>query len=421
MQRMKGLFRKLREGNDMLNIAAVTAAVMFLLATPCWKLYVWALDLGPGGLGGMAQADTPLARSVADLESLDRFALLVYGTGDEYYKEEYFFVSGDTYWVFPLDSGEQVAGRCTQSLENIQREKKDGVYQELYPVGAWREWKLTGEERAGVERDAPQLTTTAYYVDMEGSHSETMTEARFKEGFWLLCLVVGLGAMFVEHRRQEKRRQKEIDITLPQNDLERWIVGTYAIWGQFFAQLGRTSDGRRDVAARRGPIRIGGQPMDDKGQKYTRDTLKDSWDISNGKELLETVDYMSIGPGFASCDTQAARAWQLCRSMQLLGMSFAAGWISRKDMVERSCQVGRLMQEHFRSWEELCESFLEGFFIWRRRAFGPEDARDALQERMDIYGELKSRPDSPYKLSWYLPLDPEAQRRRDAQFGALEK
>ena len=44
---MKGFFQKLREGEQMLNIAGLTAAVMFLLAGPCWSLYAWAMDLGP--------------------------------------------------------------------------------------------------------------------------------------------------------------------------------------------------------------------------------------------------------------------------------------------------------------------------------------------------------------------------------------
>ena len=419
---MKRILRDLREGNEMLNIAAVTAAVMFLLAGPCWRLYAWALDLGPGGLGGLAEEDTPLALSVAYMERLDRFALLLRGTAEEYPKNEYFFVNGTTYWVFTLDSGERVAGRYTQSLENIQREKVDGVYQELLPVGAWREWKLSGEERSGVERDAPRLTTTAYFVDMEGNHSETMTEAKFKAGFWTFCLVVGLASMFVTSRRQEKRREKEADVTLPQNDLERWIVGSYAIWGQFFAQLGHGSDKNvRNVEARRGPIRIGGQPMDDEGREYTRWTLKDSWDISNRAELLDTVEYMSAGPGFTPCKTQSARAWQLCRSMQLLGMGFVAGWLDRKEMVDRSCAVGKRMQEHFRSWEELAESFLEGYYAWLLRDYGLEQAERGLKERQEIYGELRARPDSPYKLSWYFPLDQEALRRREARLGALEK
>lgn len=417
---MKRLFEKLRAGDEMLHIAALTAAVMFLLAGPCWRLYVRALDLGPGGWGGAALEDTPLVHSVADMERLDRFALLVRGTAGEYPKNEYFFVDGDTYWVFTLDSGERVAGRCTQTLENIQREKRDGVYQELYPVAAWREWELTQEERAGVERDAPGLTTTAYFVDMEGHHRETMTEARFKGGFWTLCLLAGLVSMFFVHARQERQKKKETDVTLPQNDLERWLVGSYAIWGQFFAQLGRGPEGERNVEARRGPIRIGGQPMDDRGQAFTRETLKDSWDISNKEELYKTVEYMSAGLGFANCQSQASRAWQLCRSMQLLGMCFVAGWCTRAEMVDRSCRVGRRMQEHFRSWEELCQGFLEGYYSWREREFGRDDAQRALKERRDIYAELQARPDSPYRLNWYYPLDPEAQRRRERQLGALE-
>ena len=66
----------------MLNTAAVTVAVMFLLAGPCWRLYVWALDLGPGGWGGMALEDTPIARSIDEMERLERFALLDYGTAE---------------------------------------------------------------------------------------------------------------------------------------------------------------------------------------------------------------------------------------------------------------------------------------------------------------------------------------------------
>lgn len=418
---MRKLLEKLREGDEMLNTAAVTVAVMFLLAGPCWRLYVWALDLGPGGWGGMALEDTPIARSIDEMERLERFALLDYGTAGEYPNHEHFFVEDDTYWVFILDSGERVAGRFTQTLENVQREKKDGIYQELYPVGAWQAWKLTQAQRAGVERDAPQLSTTEYFVDMEGHHRENWTEARFREGFWTLCLLVGLISIFFTGYRQKKRKQKEAGITLPRNDLERWIVGSYAIWGQFFAQLGHGPKGVRNVEARRGPIRIGGQPMDSEGQKFTRETLKDSWDISGTEDLYETVEYMSAGPGFVNCRTQASRAWQLCRSMQLLGMCFVAGWCSREEMVERSCQVGRRMQEHFHSWEELCQSFLEGYFNWLEQDYGIDQARQGLKERSEIYEELRARPDSPYRLNWYFSLDPEVQRRREQQFGAMEK
>ena len=416
---MRKFLQRLREGNNMLQAGALAMAAAFLLAGPCWSFYVWLLDLGPGGWGGEALDTTPAARSIEEMEELDRFTLQIRGSGEAYYQEPYFFVDGETFWVFPLDSGEQAAGRFT--LDCVRREKRDGVYVKTYPVGVWREWKLTGEQRAGVERDAPQLSTTAYYIDMEGHHRESRTEERFKAGFWTFCMVIGLGAVIAEGLRQERRKKREADVTLPRDDLERWITGSYAIWGQFFAQLGRREDGKRDIEARRGPIRIGGQPMDERGQRFTRETLKDSWDISGKEELLETVEYMSRGPGFDRCATQASRAWQLCRSMQLLGMCFTAGWYSREEMITRSCQVGKRMQEYFSSWGELCESFLEGYYGWLKRDYGVDQAQKGLWERKEIYQELQARPDSPYRLNWYLPLDPESQRRRESQRRALEK
>ena len=107
--------------------------------------------------------------------------------------------------------------------------------------------------------------------------------------------------------------------------------------------------------------------------------------------------------------------------MQLLGMCFTAGWYSREEMITRSCQVGKRMQEYFSSWGELCESFLEGYYGWLKRDYGVDQAQKGLWERKEIYQELQARPDSPYRLNWYLPLDPESQRRRESQRRALEK
>ena len=403
---MKRFLEQLREGDTMLQVGGLVAAAVFLLAGPGWMLYVYLLDLGAGGLGGPAEADTPAARSIAEMEQLDRFTFLLWGTADEFAAMPAVFVDGDAYWLVTLDSGETVAARFWP--ESIQWERRDGVYLTICPVGSWQEWKLSGESLAQLNRDAPQLTVASRYVDMVGAHRDGRNQTNFNAGFHTFSLVAGLAALMAVGLRQEKKREKKINASLPRDDLERWLTGACAIWGQFFAQLGRTPDGRRDVKARRGPIRFGGQQMDGKGQSYTRRVLKEDWEIENRKDLVETVEYMSAGPGFTKCGCQAARAWQLCRSMQLLAMGFVAGWYSREELVRRSCQVGRAMQEHFRSWDELCQGFLDGFFAWLSGAFGVEDAQAALQERRDIYRELQQRPDSPYRLSWYLPLNPES-------------
>lgn len=416
---MKKLLETIRKGQNLLQIAGVTVAVFFLLAGPCWTLYAYLLDLGPGGPGGEAAADTPAAASIAEMRQTERFTVRIRGSSENYAEIPVVFVDGDTYWLITLDSGETVAARFWP--ESIRWERQEGRYLTICPVGTWKEWSLSEASLAQLKADAPQLSVTDHYADMMGNHRDGRTREKFIAGFRTFSLVIGLAVMLAAGLLQGKKKEREADASLPRNDLERWIVGTYAIWGQFFAQLGHRKDGQREVKARRGPIRIGGQPMDTHGQAYTREVLKESWEIEDRQELMETVEYMSAGPGFTKCDTQAARAWQLCRSMQLLGMGFVAGWYSREEMLRRSCPVGRKMQENFRSWEELCEGFLEGFYTWRAGAFGVRDARAALQERREIYRELQARPDSPYRLSWYLTLDPERWQGGETRKPAWEK
>ena len=133
-------------------------------------------------------------------------------------------------------------------------------------------------------------------------------------------------------------------------------------------------------------------------------TLQRAWGIRNYQELLETVEYMSRGPGFTNCESQSARAWQLCRCTALLGMAMVLGWAGRKELVERSREVGKLIQTHFSSWEELAMGFLEDYARWCT-AEGVEDAQIRIQYEVDTYYSLEKRTDSPYRLPWDLDLD----------------
>ena len=107
---------------------------------------------------------------------------------------------------------------------------------------------------------------------------------------------------------------------------------------------------------------------------------------------------MSTGPGFQKCRTKADQAWELCRCTQLLAIAFRLGWISRQDMVRRSCRVGKLIQKTFSGWQEMSESFLASALEW----MGTEQGQEL---RRTIHRALWLRPDSPYNLPWDLPLD----------------
>lgn len=419
---MKKLFRDLKEGRHLLQMAGLVMALLFLLlADPLWNVYVDRKDLGPGGIGSPALDSTPVARSIGDLQTLERFTILEHRL--DYSDTESAWIGDGLYYIVTLESGERVAVRSNYENAALLYEDGQEGYLYRYAIGTWKPWELSAEELAQAE--ALELSRTDCFADMAGNHLTALTESQFKGRCHTVCLAIALLFLTVygvgRLNRRERKEQEERDASLPRNDLERWLAGTYAIWGQFFVQV-KEAAGKMawDDALEKGPIHFGGRPKDEASQKLTRETLLDSWEIRRQKELLETVEYMSRGPGFRRCRDQAGRAWELCRAMQLLGMSYIAGWCGREEMVRRSCEVGKIMQETFRSWEELCESFLEGYARWQTASF-PEDAEQNVQIRREICEGLQQRPDSPYRLSWYLPLDLDEWDRREKRRREVEK
>ena len=215
-------------------------------------------------------------------------------------------------------------------------------------------------------------------------------------GLPLLLAVAGLLVMRI--LRTLRRRDQDLE---PRNDVERWIFGTCANWALYNCELTTGPAAALEPNYERTPMLFGGRlgPYDSKEQRqYFLDMLDSPWDIHSRHELLETVAYMSTGPGFQKCQTRADQAWELCRCTQLLAIAFRLGWISRRDMVRRSCRVGRLIQRTFSGWQEMSESFLASALEW----MGTEQGQEL---RRTIHRALWLRPDSPYNLPWDLPLD----------------
>ncbi|MCI8422204.1 MAG: DUF1266 domain-containing protein [Lawsonibacter sp.] len=367
-----------------------------LLEGPAWTTYYNSMDLGPGSIGSPAQADTPVAHSIAEMEQLDRFRVeRVQNDWNDHEGGSY--LSSGYYWLLTLDSGEQIA--MQYNLDGDEYDPMRNYWGS--PIGVWRPWELTDQDRAILAREAPDLATTEYYADMQGNHEDAMDKEEFVEAYKysvlfgfvvLLCLLQVLWGLF---------RRRQAEITRVRNDLELWLTGTYAIWAQFFA--GWVLD--NPEIAQNGPFYIGAIPRTRAFVKMMKKVLDDSWEITNYQELLETVEYMSEGPGYQHSEGDpASLAWELCRSMQLLGCAYMVGWCSREELIRRSCVVGRIMQKDFQSWEELCQGFLDGFSAWRLS--GGQDPGDlaAVQQRADIYWAIRRRADSPYNLPWQMEL-----------------
>ncbi|NBI67414.1 DUF1266 domain-containing protein [Pseudoflavonifractor sp. 60] len=210
-------------------------------------------------------------------------------------------------------------------------------------------------------------------------------------------LVLLLAVLAFVLRQTLHRRDQDLK---PRNSVERWIFGTYANWALYNYEYDpghSLLEPNYETApillgGRRGPYHSGEQ------RQYFLDMLDSPWGIYSKEDLLETVEYMSVGPGFRKCRTKADQAWELCRCTQLLAIAFRLGWISRREMVQRSCQVGRLIQTTFSGWQEMSESFLERCLQWM------EDPSVGADRRRAVHKALWTRPDSPYCLPWDLPL-----------------
>ena len=90
-------------------------------------------------------------------------------------------------------------------------------------------------------------------------------------------------------------------------------------------------------------------------------------------------------------------------------MGYIAGWLTKKEMLERSSIVGNIIQRVFGGWEELSESYLEAYTNWGMETFG-QQAEAVIEMRRQIQQNLNNRKDSPYRLPWMLPLGMDSQR-----------
>lgn len=100
-------------------------------------------------------------------------------------------------------------------------------------------------------------------------------------------------------------------------------------------------------------------------------------------------------------DTSNGAAWDDCRAIQLLGMFYTAGLISRGEMDQQISRAGRILQRKYRSWEMLCERYPEGYAGWRQSDSGAEQA---IEARRALDKRLTQSHNGPYGIPWDTAL-----------------
>ncbi len=177
--------------------------------------------------------------------------------------------------------------------------------------------------------------------------------------------------------------------SLPKNDVERWVTDTYAMWSEYCGGVWKY---------------IGGYQKNRSNASMMRGVLRRDWEISNHDDGVEMVEYLMLDKEDAQEEKIAG--WDYCRACQLLGMFYVAGYMEREEVINLSKKACKVIQKKFSSWDELCQSYIEGYSQWRREVdseFGGGMETD-IQERNDIYQRLCQMEDGTYKLDWNLSL-----------------
>ena len=146
--------------------------------------------------------------------------------------------------------------------------------------------------------------------------------------------------------------------TVPQNDVEKWILGTYAMWaayadGDWHYIAGSTEKNKQEGAS-------------------MRVILRRDWEISNKTALFDMVDYLTaLYCEGTDCEAEdiASGAWDLCRACQIL---------------------------------ELYDSYIKGYRDWRAEQGG--DAQKDIEARETLCRDLRNDPNGPCSVPWDLKL-----------------
>ena len=184
------------------------------------------------------------------------------------------------------------------------------------------------------------------------------------------------------------------NVTTPLDDVERWVIATYAMWSEYYCEGGWQY--------------IAGSSVKEECASDMQLMLSRDWDINNQDDLLDTITYLTAlymdDENLDQEDIETG-AWDLCRACQILGMAFVAGMIDREEMMELSLVTGSLMQCYYPSWMHLYSSYINGYKEWRlEEDEEDEQALEDVEAREQICRQLLIMPNGPCSVPWDLEL-----------------
>ena len=168
----------------MANIPAIILGVLVMLGgnvllgvytdNVAYPAYMETLDLSEGSIGSTPTPDTPLAESVADMESMDTFYIIGSVAWDRPLP-----INGKVYYEVEINSQENGVGTYTTFLARINQDASERLENggRRLPIGRWV--PLEGPDPDGVLDRSYSLDIKDHYADMLGDFGLVMTEGEF--------------------------------------------------------------------------------------------------------------------------------------------------------------------------------------------------------------------------------------------------
>ena len=120
------------------------------------------------------------------------------------------------------------------------------------------------------------------------------------------------------------------------------------------------------------------------------------YDENDRAYILDMVDAYNANP------EHPIDAWDYSRAMQLLGYYYIADYYTEQETLDKSLEVAKTLQGLYPSWDDMVQSYLDGYQYWN--GDNPDDEESGSAQRRKIYEDLKASENNPYTLDWNLEL-----------------
>ncbi len=180
------------------------------------------------------------------------------------------------------------------------------------------------------------------------------------------------------------RTKDEPGVTLPLNDAERWIAGTYAIWSEYCGGSYKY---------------LGGYEKTKSNVKMISRVLRGDWMVNDHDSGLEMVQYLLKNAGPKDGEEGSGvdtTAFDYACACNMCGRMFIAGYFTREESIAYATEAAKKIQEKYNSWEEYFQAYMIG-------AAGGSNV-DEIVPFEAAYGKFRDASDSPAQLAWDTKL-----------------